>query len=678
MKSNIWNIGLIATAAIFGLSACGQEAPDKTGDEVTETAADGEVKQVDGKADAWNWRNDPGLLRTEFEYNFDALPTEGQTNTTPWTASYWPYYHDGLNHRWQEGVAMDEESGWRGLSPAEKYDIAFNDWSPTEGFSELEPFNNETCEFDQAYYDALGPAAVWTHRNKGLGVMTDGRDGDGDGVADADECKQNLDAEKTDFDGIETWWGICHAWAPAALVEEQPLSAVTRNGVTFDVSDMKGLIIQQWDRMGAIGVGGRCNEEELERDENGRVIKDECRDLNPGSWHVIVTNFIGMNKKGIVIERTTNYEIWNQPLFGYTIDEQREISLQETLQLLKIDDDAQAELPQGNGTFINEVEEESADALALLEFVNQASFDELDIDAGLRSNAVESIIAHRDGPDATPGTSDDDLFETLAELDKVKFVGTSAFGRMLGFALSNGFGPANNIEYKYNVDAERFVEVRMHTDWITEQFQSADRTDDIIDRYTRHDHYHYILELDADGEIIGGEWVGDSNLNHPDFVWTPIRAVSGNPHIEIDVVRDLIEESRRNVLGDEEEEDTQSLTFESTGAVAIPDFDPNGAVSTIEIDETGTVKGISLDLDIEHTYRGDLLVELRHGGIKVTVFDGATVEQPWDDNVTLEGHVINGFEGANLSGDWELVVFDTFKADTGQIVDWKLTFEAAQ
>ena len=670
-------MGWMAAAVIFGftpLTACGTDTDDKGGDLPTsEATADGERKVRDGKADAWNWRNDPRGFRASLDYEFEALPLEGRTNNTPWTASYWPYYQDGINHRWQKNKPMTADAQWRGLSPAEKYDIAFNDWTPAEGFTDLAPFNPQTCEFDAAYYDGLGPAATWTHQNKGIAPMTNGVDDDEDGVADADECAQNQDAERADFDRIETWWGICHAWAPAALVEDEPLAPVTRNGVTFDVSDQKGLIMQQWDRASAYMVGGRCNEDELERDDTGRVTVDECRDLNAGSWHVIVTNFIGLNRKGIVIERTTNYEVWNQPLFGYKITEQREISQQEALTLLNLE--TEVVTGEETGEFVHEVEEGSARAKAILELVNTADLELLDDDAGLYSTAAKNIIKHRDGADATPGTEDDNLFDTLTELDEVSYVGSSAFGQLLGYAVGNGY--LEGADYKYNADAERFIEVRMSTDWITEQHQSAERTDTIIDRYTMHDHYHYILELDADGKIIGGEWVGDSNVNHPDFVWLPVREISGNPNIDIETVRDIIAEGRQIALGDEEPV-TESLSFSNDEIVRIPDNDPAGATSTIEVDRVGTVESITINANIEHTYRGDVYLELRHGGVSINVFNGHEVSTPWEDNIVIEAAEVNGFEGANLSGDWELFAVDTYGYDVGQITSWSIDFTVSE
>lgn len=39
-----------------------------------------------------------------------------------------------------------------------------------------------------------------------------------------------------------------------------------------------------------------------------------------------------------------------------------------------------------------------------------------------------------------------------------------------------------------------------------------------IDSYTRSRSYHFVLELDAEGMILGGEWI---STNQPDFLWAP-------------------------------------------------------------------------------------------------------------------------------------------------------------
>ncbi len=64
----------------------------------------------------------------------------------------------------------------------------------------------------------------------------------------------------------------------------------------------------------------------------------------------------------------------------------------------------------------------------VLEFVNESTttIDLLKSEAGVHGSAAKSIYNHRVGPDGIEGTGDDDLFETLEELDGVRYVGPKA------------------------------------------------------------------------------------------------------------------------------------------------------------------------------------------------------------------------------------------------------------
>lgn len=73
---------------------------------------------------------------------------------------------------------------------------------------------------------------------------------------------------------------------------------------------------------------------------------------------------------------------------------------------------------------------------------------------------------------------------------------------------------------------------------------------------------------------MGGEWVGASKTNHPDFFWLPTRAISGNPHISLEEVREMVKESRGEVS-----DGTGYKSFTNTNRIAIPDNDPVGATS---------------------------------------------------------------------------------------------------
>jgi hypothetical protein len=85
------------------------------------------------------------------------------------------------------------------------------------------------------------------------------------------------------------------------------------------------------------------------------------------------------------------------------------------------------------------ISEGSPEALGVLAVVNKLSTSALDGDVGLDSRAAKNITKHRDG--ATASTSDDDPFDTLAELDAVPYVGPIAFSKLLDYAHAHGFVP---------------------------------------------------------------------------------------------------------------------------------------------------------------------------------------------------------------------------------------------
>jgi len=79
-----------------------------------------------------------------------------------------------------------------------------------------------------------------------------------------------------------------------------------------------------------------------------------------------------------------------------------------------------------------------AETDAVLDLVNEASLTLLDDDVALDKRAAENIVAHRDGADATAGTADDDLFDSIDELDAVPWVGPAALDKLVSYAHAQG------------------------------------------------------------------------------------------------------------------------------------------------------------------------------------------------------------------------------------------------
>lgn len=112
--------------------------------------------------------------------------------------------------------------------------------------------------------------------------------------------------------------GICHGWAPAAFSVKRPnnhfnlTAADGKTKVFFWADDVRGLSCLKWasSEFSTAFLGGRCNKNEgsIETDEEtGLVIDDECFDVNPGAWHIILSNELGTNKKSFVIDATWDY-----------------------------------------------------------------------------------------------------------------------------------------------------------------------------------------------------------------------------------------------------------------------------------------------------------------------------------------------------------------------------------
>ena len=73
---------MILLAGIVALSACASEPVEDSNPTDGVETPEGEVKRDAGKADAWNWRNDPTRFRTELNYDFSKLPLKAQAPIT--------------------------------------------------------------------------------------------------------------------------------------------------------------------------------------------------------------------------------------------------------------------------------------------------------------------------------------------------------------------------------------------------------------------------------------------------------------------------------------------------------------------------------------------------------------------------------------------------------------------
>jgi hypothetical protein len=276
---------------------------------------------------------------------------EGRADAIPWSGIWWAFSDLQLATGWNNTGDDFEHitgTGWQRKNASK--DI--NDVSP------------------MLKYDAFVKARTGTDPQSALMECT------GDDGHDFHHSIYGAKKEQYDRDGISySWWGHCNGWCAAALMEKEPISPVTAEGIRFDVADLKGLLSETYWGVESDFTGRRYNKPRalysdnrqagkdlLEAIENGNPkpvaeyiewyekvyettmsasartnakaddFKDELEgfedwfvnrydrafdDLDPDVLHQILETVIGTKKLALVFDVTANEEVWNHPAFAY-------------------------------------------------------------------------------------------------------------------------------------------------------------------------------------------------------------------------------------------------------------------------------------------------------------------------------------------------------------------------
>ena len=97
----------------------------------------------------------------------------------------------------------------------------------------------------------------------------------------------------------ESWWGYCHAWANAAVLEVIDFTPSVHDGIFFAVGDKKGLITV-------------CH------DDDPTVIF-HCDD-DPSLFHLFLVQYIGEGGVPIIADLASSGEVWSYPVYRYEMD----------------------------------------------------------------------------------------------------------------------------------------------------------------------------------------------------------------------------------------------------------------------------------------------------------------------------------------------------------------------
>lgn len=240
----------------------------------------------------WDEYNDPINLyvSSNLPYNHITPTASLDRDSLPWSGSYWPFYKGGISYRWRTATPGGEYKDfiYETLTPEELDNLS------TDDLNKLSPSEKYDIYTNQLDFPL-------TH-----------------------SVKRSILSTVTKDDEIPSWYGLCNGWAAATMFEKEPgaqARVTTQSGkdFVFYSSDIKALLAQvyatRW--IFPLSLGQRCREETVESDENERIIKDECRDSNPGALHLSLAEYIGLRKESLIIDLSSGQMVWNQPVIKY-------------------------------------------------------------------------------------------------------------------------------------------------------------------------------------------------------------------------------------------------------------------------------------------------------------------------------------------------------------------------
>ena len=96
------------------------------------------------------------------------------------------------------------------------------------------------------------------------------------------------------------WHGHCNGWTAAAIRHAEPKQSVNRNGVTFTPADIKALLA------------------EIYIYNDTQMLDGDGSYINAGTFHALLTNWLGRGKHPIGMEADPGREKWNYPIYAYS------------------------------------------------------------------------------------------------------------------------------------------------------------------------------------------------------------------------------------------------------------------------------------------------------------------------------------------------------------------------
>jgi hypothetical protein len=224
-------------------------------------------------------------LETKYKMKFEKKErliyiAQQQVTHIPWPGYFWAIQNDGFNFRYKSKMV-----GFRGdvSSPVEKYakEFGVNSKSLADKVSLKTGLDHQLNTKSSAVCFNDGDCkSIWTTPS-----FCEFRNGRNWGV-----CTQ-------------TWCGYCTEWSAATILfPKEPRRQVQGKKALFSIMDQKALltlILTGKSVNKLVWIGSKCIEPSPwnNLDQYGRMKTPACRDINPGSFHIMLMNIVGRKKQ---------------------------------------------------------------------------------------------------------------------------------------------------------------------------------------------------------------------------------------------------------------------------------------------------------------------------------------------------------------------------------------------
>jgi len=484
-----------------------------------------EAPQTSKAKDEWNAANNPVTMMASaysFETSYAALPKSGRPERFPWSDNYWPTYQGGVAHRWN-----DDKSRELSLLESKSTDRVFAgqlDENPelqkkrSEVYGYAPYTKEQLLAMPEAEREAtirsLSPAEKYDIYRGDFEYSTVKSERDRTGILQTLRDQPSFSEGKK----IETWFGICHSWAPATILFKEPaaISVQTKDQikVDFGASDIKALLSHMIDvdntqtRFNTF-MGQRCNSD-ISQTNISRLDKEIFGSLEPTNNELVEqaieklfkeTSIDVAVKMGLVpyiLAYTDTVEYAQKRFAEVSASLRRYVNS-------RIQDDFDAaynKAPKilalaGTGALT------PAERLAGIQDSVRTSACS-DTNAGAFHLVLTNIVGLQKQSFVVDITRDREVWNQA-----VAGYSSREVAELTGDQISPTAAPGTVKELE--IATTFYYTGEMSPAW--EPFGNGTQLDR---RYHKPLKYQYRLEIDANGRIIGGSWLSESR---PDFLW---------------------------------------------------------------------------------------------------------------------------------------------------------------